>query len=284
VAMPSNMSPPGELICTVTACGPILLSAAAIRRRLTPPPIPSSPITSKMVMVLSLSVTEVTCAATGVSAQRTNASDGASAWNAAGRGKAGPAGRSRRLIGSSFACGRVRVVTRVPGRSRHVGRRIIDVAAGTWILVLERADLVGAPDPPLQTLHIGLPAGPDVALDEGCAVEPGIEQIIRADQVAVDCLLPHGQVILERIGYEADRLLLDAGAPAGGLLGVADHVRRHPEEHGDVAAAELAALDPLRILGGHRDAGVIHTFLEDEVLAFLVTAGAECLEPGLEIG
>ena len=53
-------------------------------------------------VVVAGQLAAIAYSATGISAQRTSASDGASAWNAAGRGKAGPAGRSRRLIGWSF--------------------------------------------------------------------------------------------------------------------------------------------------------------------------------------
>ena len=127
-------------------------------------------------------------------------------------------------------------------RSRRVGRRIKDIAPIARVLVFERADFVRAVDAPLQAFDVGLPTGLDVALDQGRPVEAGIKLLFRADQVAVDRLFPHGQVVFERIGDEADRLLLDAGAPGRALFRVADHVRRHPKEHGDVGARELAGL------------------------------------------
>src|SRR5690606_5661738 len=169
-------------------------------------------------------------------------------------------------------------------RSRRVRRRIEDVAAVARVLVFERADFIRAVDAPLQAFDVSLPARLDVALDQRRPVEARVEIVFRADQVAVDRLFPHGQMVLERPGDEADRLLLDTRAPAGRLFRIADHVRRHAEEHGNVGAAELAALDPLRILGRHGDAGIVHALFEDQVLSLLLAAGAELFEPGLEIG
>src|SRR5690606_29568010 len=89
-------------------------------------------------------------------------------------------------------------------RSRRVRRRIEDVAAVARVLVFERADFVRAVDAPLQAFDVGLPARLDVALDERRPVEAGIKRLFRANQVAVDRLFPHGQMVFERIGNETD--------------------------------------------------------------------------------
>src|SRR5690606_33285444 len=106
---------------------------------------------------------------------------------------------------------------------RHAGRvgwRIKNVAAVAGIFVFERPDFIRAPHAPLQAFDVGLPTGLDVTLDEGGSVEAGIKLVVSTNQVAVDGLFPHGQMVFERIGNKADRLLLDAGAPAGGFFGV----------------------------------------------------------------
>src|SRR3546814_2195519 len=79
-------------------------------------------------------------------------------------------------------------------------------------------------------------------------------------------LFPHGQVIFERVRDEADGLLLNAGAPARRLLGIADHVGRNTEEHRDVGSREFPAFDPLSILGRHRLGRVVHPLFENEAL------------------
>ncbi|WP_234967663.1 hypothetical protein [Pontibaca methylaminivorans] len=102
MAMPSNMSPPGELICTVTVrtdpaqsrCDPAQADATAHA-------ILADHVKDGGAVVLCAAV-----AATGMAAHRASASEGASAWNAARRGKTGPAGRSRRLITAPFEFGR----------------------------------------------------------------------------------------------------------------------------------------------------------------------------------
>src|SRR5690606_9039664 len=94
---------------------------------------------------------------------------------------------------------------------RHAGgvrRRIEDVAAVARVLVFERADFIRAVDAPLQAFDVSLPARLDVALGQRRPVEARVEIVFRADQVAVDRLFPHGQMVLERPGDEADRLLL----------------------------------------------------------------------------
>src|SRR5690606_39111791 len=101
---------------------------------------------------------------------------------------------------------------------RHAGRVgwwIKDVATLAGVFIFKGSNFVRAPHAPLQAFDVSLPTGLDVALDEGRPVEAGIKPVVSINQVAVDRLFPHGQMIFERIGNKADRLLLDAGAPAG---------------------------------------------------------------------
>src|SRR5690606_3124942 len=139
------MSPPGELILTVTSLSPIARSAAETRFAVTPPPVhQSSPITSNMVMVSS----SLLAAMGAVSAHFASTSLGASHWKFCGRWKVRASGNLRRLIAiilSGFvAAGGIRRIVVLP-----------TLAIGAWVHVLEGADLVGVVDTPLQRLHIG---------------------------------------------------------------------------------------------------------------------------------
>src|SRR5690554_6595245 len=205
MAMPSNMSPPGELTCTVTGFLPMARRAPAMRLAVKPPPDHiSSPITSKIVIVPGSS----DAAASGCSAHFASTSEGASHWKFCGRWKVAASGSLRRLI-DLFLFSRAGSAGRV--------RRVVEGAAlpvGARVAVLEFKHIVGREHAPLQRLHIRLPPGLDVALDQRRAVELGVKVRVVVGQVDAHRLFPHRQVVFEGVGDEPDGLLLDTAAPA----------------------------------------------------------------------
>src|SRR5574337_1929006 len=101
-----------------------------------------------------------------------------------------------------------------------------------------------------------------------------------AEQLAVQLVLDPPQVRPERVGHEADAHLLDAGAPARRLAGLADHVRWHAECAGDVDHLPLPGFQQLLVDGGHREFLDVQAFGQDQWNAAIALHAAVLGDPG----
>lgn len=130
--------------------------------------------------------------------------------------------------------------------------------AGVWLQaaagrhVLQLANLVGR-HPGLfacaaQSNAIGLVAALEVGALQGCPDVLHEVALTHRPQLAVELLLHGRQVALQCVAHKANTLRLDAAAPAGGLVRVAHHVRRHTKEPTDVLYRKQAGAKDFCVL------------------------------------
>jgi hypothetical protein len=182
IAMPSNMSPPGELICTSTGRSPIARSCAATFFAVIPPPVQkSSPITSNMVMTLSpVAIARTPGGFLAPLVQHVRLGQRADVPVRGHRQRA----RARFGVHARAAAVVIRDPSVVIHHGVRVERRVVVVAALDRVHVLEAADVVLRQPAAIAADLVRAVAGLQVRLDEGRAIEAGIDEA-RADQVSV---------------------------------------------------------------------------------------------------
>src|SRR5690606_10254361 len=146
----------------------------------------------------------------------------------------------------------------LPDRSlpRHDARTAVSqVAVVHWPQVLELADFLHSQPAVADAEAVVLGARLGVPAQQTFEVE--LDRVLLAlffgEELVFQFLFVSLDVISERVPNEAERHLLDAGAPRRALLMALQHVKRYAKHACDLGNLKLARLEKLRVLGRNRE-------------------------------